>query len=244
MSGRVLVTGASGFIGRPLVSALSERGLAVVGASRTRPADIGGAAAWIETDLLAGDSQRLVAEARAETLVHLAWVATPGVYADALVNTAWLAASADLAATFIAAGGRRIVGVGSCLEYDVGPLGQRTLYGACKNACRLAFERAVAAAPDASLAWARVFFLLGAGDHESRFAPSLVCTSSCAGEPAAVSRWRGRIRFHRRARLRRSVGRAGRRRRGGRLRCRDGTRLACARSGRACHRPPARGGPT
>ncbi len=53
MSERVLVTGASGFVGRPVVEALVRRGVEVVGVSRCRPVGETGAADWVETDLLA-----------------------------------------------------------------------------------------------------------------------------------------------------------------------------------------------
>ena len=185
MSVRVLVTGASGFVGRPLVEALARRGATVIAASRRRPADTG-AADWIETDLLADDPADLVAAARAERLVHLAWTAAPGVYATDLGNVDWLAASVALGRAFLAAGGRRIVGVGSCLEYDVDENGPKLLYGACKQACRLALDGLARQAPGASFAWPRIFFLLGRHDYPSRLAPSLARRLT-AGEPVEVS---------------------------------------------------------
>ena len=191
MSRRVLVTGASGFIGRPLVKALVKAGWAVVGASRARPEQDPGVADWIEIDLLTEDPRALAAAANAETLVHLAWIATPGVYAHSLENLDWLRASTALSAAFLSEGGRRLVGAGTCLEYDLDhdeaeTTGPRSLYAAAKHACRLAFERQVAAVHGASLAWPRIFFLLGAEDHQDRLAPGLA-RRLAAGEAAEIS---------------------------------------------------------
>ncbi len=122
----------------------------------------------------------------ADRLIHLAWTAVPGVYASDIANVDWLAASTALARAFLAAGGRRLVGVGSCLEYDVDENGPKLLYGACKQACRLAFDGLAGQTPRASVAWARIFFLLGRHDHPNRFAPSLA-RKLTAGEPAEVS---------------------------------------------------------
>ena len=189
MNRRILVTGASGFIGRPLVQALIADGWTVVGASRTRPERDPGVADWVEIDLLTEDAAPLMAAARAETLIHLAWIATPGVYGQSPENLDWLRASKAISAAFLAAGGRRLVGVGTCLEFDrdgLGAAGPRTLYAAAKQDCRIAFERQVAETPGASLAWARVFYLLGAEDHPDRFAPSLA-RQLVAGQPAEIS---------------------------------------------------------
>jgi nucleoside-diphosphate-sugar epimerase len=190
MTGRVLVTGASGFIGQPLVRSLVDSGWTVVAASRTRPEQDPGVADWIEIDLLAEDPRRLTAAARADVLVHIAWIATPGLYGHSLENLDWLRASAALSAAFLAQGGRRLVGAGTCLEYDrdagAGSTGPRTIYAATKHACRLVFERQIAAMPGASLAWPRIFFLLGSEDHPDRFAPSLA-RRLVAGETAEIS---------------------------------------------------------
>ena len=189
MTGRVLVTGASGFIGQPLVRSLVDSGWTVVAASRTRPEQDPGVADWIEIDLLAEDPRRLTAAARADVLVHIAWIATPGLYGHSLENLDWLRASAALSAAFLAQGGRRLVGAGTCLEYDrdagAGSTGPRTIYAATKHACRLVFERQIAAIPGASLAWPRIFFLLG---------PRIIPTDSPRASRASSSRAR-RPRF-------------------------------------------------
>jgi nucleoside-diphosphate-sugar epimerase len=190
MSGRVLVTGASGFIGKPLVQVLVDQGWTVVAASRTRPDRDPGVADWIETDLLSDDPRRLTAAAHAEVLIHVAWIATPGVYGHSLENLDWLKASAALSAAFLAGGGRRLVGAGTCLEYDrdggADSTGPRSIYAAAKHACRLVFERQIAEVEGASLAWPRIFFLIGAGDHPDRFAQALA-RQLVAGETAEIS---------------------------------------------------------
>jgi len=190
MNGRVLVTGASGFIGKPLVLALVDQGWTVVAASRTRPDRDPGVADWIETDLLTDDPRRLTEAARAEVLIHVAWIATPGVYGHSLENLDWLRASAALSAAFLAGGGRRLVGAGTCLEYDrdggADSTGPRTIYAAAKHACRLVFERQIAGVEGATLAWPRIFFLVGAGDHPDRFAQALA-RRLIAGETAEIS---------------------------------------------------------
>jgi nucleoside-diphosphate-sugar epimerase len=189
MTKRILVTGASGFIGRPLVQALIDDGWSVIGASRHRPQHDAGVVDWVEIDLLSEDPARLVQAARAAALVHLAWIATPGLYASSPENLDWLRASTELSASFLDSGGRRLVGVGTGLEYDV-DRGQhatgRTLYARAKQACRIAFERQVGETPGASFAWARVFYLLGSEDHPDRFAPSLA-RRLAAGKPAEMS---------------------------------------------------------
>jgi len=64
---RVLVTGATGYIGRHAVAALQRRGHEVVA--------VGSA----QADLLALDGpERAVAAAGADTLLHLAWYAEHG----------------------------------------------------------------------------------------------------------------------------------------------------------------------
>lgn len=185
MSRRALVTGGSGFIGAEVVRALASRGIKVTGSSRQRPSDVGGASDWIESDLLADDPAGLVRTARAHTLVHVAWIATPGIYAQGAVNEAWLNSSLALAEAFLAAGGRRIVGIGTCFEYDVDAEGPRTPYAAAKAACRLGLAQRAAAA-NAEFAWARVFYLLGRRDHPDRFAPMLA-RKLTTGQTATIS---------------------------------------------------------
>lgn len=165
---RVLVTGAGGLIGRHLPAALAAAGLTPVCLTRRGGGDITG-------DLLAGETARIVAEAGASHLLHLAWHDGADRW-NAEANLDWIAASLALVRDFARAGGRRAVMVGSCAEYDwtgpgrlseASPLRPATLYGAAKAATGLA---ALAAAPGLglSLAWARPFFCYGPGEPEGR----------------------------------------------------------------------------
>jgi nucleoside-diphosphate-sugar epimerase len=172
---RVLVTGGSGFVGRQVVPHLLDAGLEVWAPSRT------------DADLLVPGMPAALAEAAdAAVLVHLAWEAAPG-YATSPANLAWLQASLELATGFVAAGGRRIVAAGSCAEID---LERPTPYADCKRALHLGL-RALAGTRGFQLAWARLFFLYGPGEHPERLIASLAA-SLAAGRPALASAGRQR----------------------------------------------------
>jgi nucleoside-diphosphate-sugar epimerase len=174
---RVLVTGAGGFIGTQARAALARRGHEVV---------------TVKTDLLepqaAGD---VVREARATDLVHLAWYAVPGKFWSAPENAAWVDATLRLLSAFYAAGGRRAVCAGTCAEYDWErggvlsehdtPIRPATAYGRAKAET---FERA--SALEGELAWGRIFFLYGPGEHPDRLVSS-VARRLLAGEEAPTT---------------------------------------------------------
>ena len=178
---RVLVTGASGFVGRHVVPALVGAGYDVHAVS-SRPRDAAAGVTWHQADLLqAGAASALVRDARPEGLVHLAWFTTPPAYWHSAENLRWVAASLDLFRAFVDSGGRRLVGVGTCAEYDwsagtcverVTPIAPETLYGAAKAAVASVMD-AYARAARVSAAWARLFFIYGPDDHPSRLIPSI-----------------------------------------------------------------------
>lgn len=191
MTDRVLVTGASGFVGRHVTAALAAAGADVHAVStRSRPARDG--ITWHTADLLdAAERDRVVASVKASSLIHLAWCAKPPGYWRDPDNVRWLSASLELVRTFAAHGGTRVLGTGTCAEYDwsagrcrerVTPLAPETLYGAAKAACGTVLE-AFGRETGLSVAWARLFFLFGPGDAPVRLVPSLVLAMS-AGRPA------------------------------------------------------------
>jgi nucleoside-diphosphate-sugar epimerase len=177
---RVLVTGATGYIGRHAVAALERRGHEVVALGST------------QADLLAPEgAERAVAAAGADALLHLAWYAEHGRFWTAPENLDWVGASLRLLRAFAAAGGRRAVMAGTCAEYawdgldgpcveGVTPLAPATLYGAAKHATHVAAE-AYARQEGLSFAWGRVFFSFGPGEAPGRLVAA-VARSLLAGE--------------------------------------------------------------
>jgi nucleoside-diphosphate-sugar epimerase len=179
---RVLITGATGFIGSPALEAMLARGHEVHAAAR-RPRPRRDDVVWHEVDLLEGGAaERLVAASQATGLLHLAWYAVPGSFWSAPENERWIDASLRLLRAFGEAGGRRAVMAGTCAEYrwgadvlreQVTPLEPATLYGACKHATHVAAS-AIARELDVSLAWGRIFFLYGPGEARGRLVSSVV----------------------------------------------------------------------
>lgn len=193
---RVLVTGATGFIGRPAVAALAERGHEVVAVTRLEdPGPAPDRVRWERADLLtAGESARVVAEAGTTHLLHLAWVTEPGAYWTSPSNERWLDASLELLRAFADGGGRRAVVAGTCAEYDwsapllseqTTPLEPATPYGRAKNRLRKAASE-IARKRGLGFAWGRLFFLYGPGERPERLVPS-VTRALLAGDPVETT---------------------------------------------------------
>jgi nucleoside-diphosphate-sugar epimerase len=195
---RVLVTGATGCIGRHLVPLLAARGWDVHGVSSAAGPDRPAGATWHTADLLdAAQVEALGSRVQATHLVHLAWYIAPGRWAQAPENLAWVRASLALADAFQRHGGHRIVGAGSCLEYDWRygycheertPRTPHTVYGECKDALHRLLGT-LQTTSDVSVAWGRIFFLYGPWEHPDRLVPA-VMRALLAGEPAKVSHGR------------------------------------------------------
>lgn len=191
---RVLVTGASGFIGRNCLQPLTAAGHEVHAVARQPLASVPGVT-WHSADLLAEAGRASVIEASQSThLLHLAWYAEPGKYWTSALNFHWLSASLDLLHRFGEAGGRRAVLAGSCAEYaDVErpcdelrtPLAPASEYGHCKKALdELAQLWSVRVG--VSVATGRMFHLYGPCEYPSRLVPSVV-RALLAGQEARCS---------------------------------------------------------
>jgi nucleoside-diphosphate-sugar epimerase len=196
---KVLVTGASGFIGRRVVARLVRDGrFEIIAASRRSDPQLPPGVRHEAADLLApGAAADLVDRTRPTHLIHLAWNATPGVFWNAPDNLDWTAATLSLVRAFARAGGRRATLAGTCAEYDwtdggtlseTSPIGPATFYGVAKDATRRLVcgfgER-----HDVSIAWGRVFWLYGPGEAPGRLV-SDVCRSLLEGRPVETSHGR------------------------------------------------------
>jgi nucleoside-diphosphate-sugar epimerase len=143
---RLLITGATGFLGVPCVLH-AAREFEVHALARVNREVLTSGVRFHSCDLFDADQvDRLLATIRPTHLLHLAWIATPGVYWTSSENHRWVAASKHLLGSFAKCGGLRAVITGSCAEYDwtgsgvchefKTPLRPATVYGQCKNELR------------------------------------------------------------------------------------------------------------
>ena len=180
----VLVTGATGFIGRYTLLRLQALGYQVHAVSnQSTPNKNIELVTWHCANLLApGEITALMNKVRPTHLLHFAWYAQPGKFWTAPENLDWVKATLCLMQAFYEVGGYRLVMAGSCAEYDWSfdccsevstPCHPATLYGSAKHSVQILLN-AWAAKTGLSSAWGRIFFLYGPGEYPSRLVPSVI----------------------------------------------------------------------
>ena len=190
---KVLLTGASGFIGRHAIPYLLKSNYEVHAV--VYPDDSGldeGENVFLhKCNLLNSEEQKqLLAKIKPTHLLHFAWYTTHGKYWTSNENIRWVQASLGLMENFVEQGGKRAVLAGTCAEYDwnygycsevITPTRPQTLYGTCKNSLREIFFQ-LSKQAGISSAWGRIFFLYGPYEAKSRLVPSVV-NSLLHGQP-------------------------------------------------------------
>jgi len=193
---RLLLTGATGFIGRHCLELLfTEKAFEIHAVSSKELKSNWLDVHWHQIDLLDSNQvSKLLAKVRPSHLLHFAWHTDPETCYTSVENLRWVEASLSLLRSFSSHGGKRIVVAGTCAEYDwkygycsenLTPLFPTTLYGICKHSLQIMLA-VFSKQTGLSSAWGRIFFVYGPYDYPNKLVPS-VTRSFLQGKRALCS---------------------------------------------------------
>jgi nucleoside-diphosphate-sugar epimerase len=161
MSNTLLVTGASGFIGKHLLEVPKLKHFNVLSPSSK------------ELNLMNPKNiSEYIKKNQPEYLIHLAWITTPGEYKTSPQNIKWVTASKNLFDEFYKNGGVKSVVSGTGLEYDqswgyflegITPTLPNTLYGKCKI-----YTNKILSLNSNLYSWIRIFNVYGMREPPSK----------------------------------------------------------------------------
>ena len=178
---KIAVTGASGFIGRHVLTDLLEHGVEIVAVTRdaTRLAGLSAAMRIVEMDIASPSADCFEQMGRPDILIHLAWDGLPNYKSLHHFETE-LPRQYHFLKLMLEGGLPSLLVTGTCFEYGMqsGPLSEamqtkpNNPYGYAKDALRHQLELLKSAQPF-NLAWARLFYMYGNGQPSPSLFPKL-----------------------------------------------------------------------
>ena len=175
---KVLVTGASGFVGRHLLRELQNHKVEIITVGRKKSDFRPDIEVKDVFDLNSSDWDQILVGI--DIVIHLAWFVNHKTYRSSEMNTSCVDGSLELAKAVLKSKVKYFLGTGTCLEY--GPqnvilkptdnLMPNTTYGLAKvQLYKLLNE--MFAASKIKFGWARIFFVYGEGEPETKLYSSV-----------------------------------------------------------------------
>jgi len=170
---KILVTGATGFVGSRVVPALLERGIEVIATCRSREkAEIfpwAGRVDWRQFNVFDLPANPFESLGGPDRMIHLAWSGLPN-YKDNFHLDSNLPADKSFLQAMLDGGLRHLLVAGTCYEYGMQEgemledalVSPDTPYGQAKNLLREYLEDATEKT-NSVFQWARLFYMSGAG---------------------------------------------------------------------------------
>jgi nucleoside-diphosphate-sugar epimerase len=195
----ILLTGATGFVGKQIFNALGKSNVRIVPVVRAGKESSFQGQPNIDRVVCSPDIFQEGADWWAyqcegiDIVIHAAWYAEPGKYLQSPKNMDCLIGSLNLAKGAVVAGVKRFVGIGTCFEYDLSagvlskdtPLNPLTPYAGAKAALYMGLSQWLLEQP-VEFAWCRLFYLYGEGEDERRLVAYLH-KQLAKGEPAELT---------------------------------------------------------
>jgi dTDP-6-deoxy-L-talose 4-dehydrogenase (NAD+) len=178
---KIAVTGASGFIGRHVLTALLQHDIEIIAVTRdaTRLADFSEAVRIVEMDISDPAADCFQQMGCPDILIHLAWDGLPN-YRSLHHFEKELPRQYHFLKSMIEAGLPSLLVTGTCFEYGMqsGSLSEEmptkpsNPYGYAKDALRQQLEFLRSVRPF-NLTWARLFYMYGEGQPDTSLYPKL-----------------------------------------------------------------------
>jgi nucleoside-diphosphate-sugar epimerase len=184
---KILITGATGFVGARVTRILVEQGRDVALLIRPesnshRIDDLLDRCTLVRGDMSClGELQKPLTNFAPQAVLHLAWEGVKGADRNSPIQMRNVSSSIDLYRLMEELGCKHFVGLGSQAEYgplqgkisENDPTRPTTAYGAAKLATGLVLERS-AAASNSPFAWLRLFSSYGPDDDPSWLIPYMI----------------------------------------------------------------------